>query len=225
VTGLAAARGVSPDVLAQTMHRDGIVARRRIAIGRPLGTAGDRYVEGMRSVYEALAAGSGTSTIIDTSKDPAQAMLARRTGLPVTVVHLVRDPRAVAWSHQRTKRPPAGAAAGATPRRRTGYVTTRWLVRNLFLETRGHVDLRLRYEDLVAQPSAVVDRVMGRDMVDEPHPHLHHVIAGNPNRFDTGPLVVRPDTDWVRVQPRPQRATASVVALPLLRRYGYRVIS
>ncbi len=225
VRELAAERGLGPRELAAAMHRDGTRTRRRVALGLPLGSAGQGYVDGLRALYRALATATGASTIVDSSKDPAQALLARRTGLAVTVVHLVRDPRAVAWSHQRAKAPPAGAVAGTTPRRPAAYVSVRWLVRNLFLEARGRADLRLRYEDLIDRPSEAVEAILGRDAaVEDRHGH-HHVIAGNPDRFDRGPLRLRPDTEWVRVQPRSHKAVATAVALPLLGRYGYRLRS
>lgn len=223
VREMAERQGREPRALADAMHRDGTWARRRVALGLPLGAAGRRYVDGLGVLYRAMAAATGASTIVDSSKDPAQALLARRTGLPVTVVHLVRDPRAVAWSHQRAKAPPAGTSAGTTPRRPAGYVAARWLVRNLFLEARGRADLRLRYEDLIDRPSDAVESILGRGMAGEDHHGPHHVIAGNPDRFDRSPLVLRPDTEWQRAQPRPQKTVAVAVALPLLRRYGYRL--
>ena len=106
--------------------------------------------------------------LVDSSKAPAQALLARATGLPVVVVHLVRDPRAVAWSHRRAKKPPAGAVARVTPQRPTAYVTSRWLARNAYIDAKVRPDIRLRYEDVVADPAAAVGAI--RQVLDRIRP-------------------------------------------------------
>lgn len=215
----------SAAVVARQLHADGVVARRRVTLGRSLGVRGDRYVSSLGLLYKELARNTGSSVIVDSSKDPAQALLARLTGLPVTVVHLVRDPRAVVWSHLRRKLPPVGATAAPTPRRAPAYVATRWLVRNLYIELRGRADLRVRYEDLIADADATLEAVLARCPVSRASERMpeQHVIAGNPDRFTQGPVDLRIDDEWKRAQPLLHRWTATAITLPLLGRYGYTV--
>ena len=224
---LASARNLEPEALARRADRDGARAERRAAAGLALRPAEADYVTLLADTYRAFAGHSGASVVVDSSKDPAQALLARRTGLDVTIVHLVRDPRAVAWSHRRTKAPPAGVTDEPTPTRPSGYVAARWLGRNAFIEARLPVDVLLRYEDLVTDPEAAAATILG-DSAEQPprsgpdQGPNSHVIAGNPGRFDRQPLVLRVDDEWRHAQPRGQRALATVIAGPLLHRYGYR---
>ena len=109
---------------------------------------------------------SGAPAIVDSSKDSTYALLLSKIeGLEVEFVHLVRDSRAVAFSWQRRRRRPeivdreeympvirpAGTAAG-------------WSARNLSAEAlRGFSGryVRLRYEDLAADPDAALGEVLG----------------------------------------------------------------
>jgi len=177
----------------------------------------------LRGVYRSAAEASGATIVVDSSKDPTHALLARRTGLPVSVVHLVRDPRAVVWSHRRRKAPPAGTVARTTPTRPAAYVAGRWLVRNAFIDARVRPDLRVRYEDLITDPDDAIRRIfasVGRHVPEGPA-GSEHVIAGNPSRFERGPLVLRVDDEWTRAQPAGQRHLTSAITTPLLGRYGY----
>ena len=109
-------------------------------------------------------------------------------------------------------------------------------VMGLFELCRARLGLDLhqvRYEDVVADPAAavgairqVLDRIRPPSSVTTPAwegsgSGSQHLIAGNPGRFDAGPLVLRPDVEWATAQPRGARAVATLVSSPLLHRYGY----
>ena len=233
VRTVASSRVGTAEEVAQDIERTRRGAERRISLGQKLGHAHGAYLAALSEVYRGAASAAGASVLVDSSKAPAQALLARATGLPVVVVHLVRDPRAVAWSHRRAKKPPAGAVARVTPQRPTAYVTSRWLARNAYIDAKVRPDIRLRYEDVVADPAAavgairqVLDRIRPPSSVTTPAwegsgSGSQHLIAGNPGRFDAGPLVLRPDVEWATAQPRGARAVATLVSSPLLHRYGY----
>ncbi|WP_199043477.1 sulfotransferase [Glycomyces salinus] len=199
----------------------------------------DGYRNAMARVYAAIAEVTGCRTIVDTSKRPSYAMAVR--GLPGAdpyFVHLVRDPRACAYSW-RTRR---YIGAAGDPVRTPGTVdaTLRWDLLNLGAEAVLHSAgpdraLRLRYEDFAAAPREAVDAVTA--LVGEPPPDSafldertvrvpeRHEIAGNPSRRATGPVTVRPDGEWMDGQSRVDRWLASAVALPLLRHYGYPIFA
>jgi hypothetical protein len=148
-------------------------------------------------------------------------------------VHLVRDPRACAYSW-RTRR---HTGASGTTVRQHGAVdaTLRWDLLNFgseaVLRTAGdRRRLRLRYEDFAAAPRETVAAVaalvggtvegafLGPRTVRVPD---SHALAGNPSRQQTGTLVIREDGEWWARQRPLDRWLASAVALPLLRRYRY----
>jgi hypothetical protein len=48
-------------------------------------------------------------------------------------------------------------------------------------------------------------------------------VSGNPNRFQSGPVRLRPDDEWIsRMRPR-DKTLVTLLTLPLLARYGYRI--
>jgi hypothetical protein len=195
--------------------------------------AGYRRV--MSQLYTAIAEVTGCRTVVDSSKRPSYALVVRDLpGLEAYFLHLVRDPRACAYSW-RTRR---HTGAAGTPVRRPGAVdaTLRWDLLNLGAEAvlaaagRGRGQ-QLRYEDFAAAPRRAVERVarlvggppVATAFVDERtvRAPVSHALAGNPARHRTGQVVVRPDGEWTATQRPVDRWLASAVALPLLRRYGY----
>ena len=107
--------------------------------------------------YDALATVTGAEVVIDTSKSPAYALLLEAAGVgPTTYLHLVRDPRAAAWSWGRS-RPSHALADDAEPMDRfpPGKSAALWLLWNSLSTARfRHADRYVfaRYEDLTSRP-------------------------------------------------------------------------
>ena len=115
----------------------------------------------------------------------------------------------------------------------------RWTARNLGTELfwRRYQESYhlLRYEDFVAQPQKALRQVL--ELVDEsstPLPHvaehevelgINHNIWGNPNRFQSGPVRLRPDDEWVFKMRQRDKSLVTLLTLPLLARYGYPISS
>ena len=212
-------------ITAKRLHTLGQKAGRAMS-RRPkdLDGAAGRYAELLASVYQSIAEQTGARLIVDSSKSPVHALLARASGVNVTIVHLVRDPRAVVWSHQRAKAPPPGAAANTTEQHGALYVSTRWTIRNTFIDRRVEPDVRIRYEDLVSDTETVIKSIFdaARLAVPARDGGVEHLIAGNPNRFDTTrPTVLREDAEWREAQPHRQKRITTMVAGRTMRRYGY----
>lgn len=52
-----------------------------------------------------------------------------------------------------------------------------------------------------------------------------HTVSGNPNRFQTGMVRLRPDDEWVsRIRLR-DRTLVTLLTFPLLARYGYPIVT
>jgi hypothetical protein len=214
---------------------------RWIEVGRRIrpfaGSAPNRLDEVLLPLYRAILTISGAPAIVDSSKDSTYALLLSTIeGIEVEIVHLVRDSRAVAYSWQRRRRRPeivdreeympvirpAGAAAG-------------WSARNVSAEALRRFSqryVRLRYEDLVADPGMALPRVLG-DLQPAPRaaglsdggrrPGLHHTVSGNPMRLAKGPLKVTPDVEWMSAMNGRDRTAVTALSSPLLLRYGYRL--
>ena len=204
---------------------------------RPAFTAavGD-YAAALARLYRAIAEVSGASTLIDTSKDPNFARtLTAMEGYDVRIVHLVRDPRAVACSWVSPKRlahPIAGERF--MPTFTVADTATRWMLTNGAFHTLAArlPYTRLTYEDFVARPQAALDALGGftAQPLSLPAGHLdrsgvklgrHHIFSGNPMSALTGRVGIYPDGRWKRELSGSQVARVTALTWPLLRRYGY----
>jgi hypothetical protein len=101
----------------------------------------------LQGVLERIAATTGASTFVDTSKSPDFAMaLDRLPNVDLYLLNLVRDPRAVACSWYKRKKSFSGVIKNSRD----------WLKRQQQLERwkqeLGERFLAVRYEDLAAQP-------------------------------------------------------------------------
>lgn len=202
-------------------------------------TSVDELVDLFGRLLTELAKVSGSSVLVDSSKLPAYgALLARSDLLDVRVVHLVRDPRAVAYSWQRVS---ASQQVEGFEEEMERFSPTKsslmWLEASgstLALARRAGVAAHVvRYEDLVSDPAGVLsgiahfagytDDVLDLSFIGDDGLELRtsHAVAGNPNRVRSGPLVLRRDDEWAQRLPDRQRRLVSAVTLPLRRTHGY----
>jgi hypothetical protein len=203
----------------------------RTGLGRVRGDAAlSAYLLAAERLYCAVAEVTGARVIVDTSKRSGDAAaLLLMPDVEPFFVHLVRDPRAVAYSWAR--RQEAGHGPVATSRD--------WMAFNVLDEAirrragRGR-SIRLRCEDLVAEPTASL-RSVAR-LVDEKPEKLplrgdhqavlgvNHGVMGNPSRYVIGEVELRQDDDWRAAQSSGDRRVITALTLPLLARYRYPVI-
>ena len=189
------------------------------------------------SLYREIAAATGAGVVLDASKDLGPLFfLSRIEGLEVAVVHLVRDPRGVAYSWSRRKRRPEFVDREVWMNRHSAIdVAWRWTYSNHLAERARKLFprySRLRYEDFVLDPRSSLERLcaqVGLDQADLSFIQGNDVklartnctLSGNPMRFDEGGLTVRADTRWHESYPWAKRAFVSLLTWPQRRRYGY----
>lgn len=195
------------------------------------------YAAVMSRLYAALTEATGARVIVDSSKRPSYAAFLRCVpGVDPYYIHLVREPRASAYSWRHRRHESARGGGKEVTRRGALDSTLRWDLLNLgsdaiIRRTGSNRALRLRYEDFVAEPRKHVDSA--RILLDEPtgrspfvddhtvHLGLNHTIAGNPSRFVTGRLTLEDKREWLQAQSQMDRWLTTAVALPFLHRYGY----
>lgn len=199
------------------------------------------YSEYYTKIYHAAAEVSGASVVIDSSKHSALAHCLRYSkDIDLRVLHVVRDPRGVAYSWTKTVARPETDGQEEMTRYTPARSAVLWNASNAafgLLRQRGVAVRRLRYEDFLADPRGTVDKVaafVGMDTSTTALPFLTytsvqlgqgHSAAGNPMRFTVGQLELRPDEAWRRAMPPRQRALVGAVCAPLLRSYGYALTS
>ena len=153
------------------------------------------------------------------------------------VVHLVRDPRAVAYSWVRRKQQRDDPRRVRSMRSHGAAASSLyWNVlnestRRLWRDEDGK-HLLVRYEDFVARPQQTVDEIV-RFAGESPHalpwtasgeleldPTL--TVSGNPSRFDHGTVALRADVEWQQKLTQRDRRVVDAITFPFRGRYGYR---
>jgi len=206
------------------------------------GARGDvaRYGDVLSRLYRAIGEISGAQVVIDASKHASTAFLltTRVPGLDVRVVHLVRDPRGVAYSWTKEiKKPEVTGEDAFMPVYSPVSSGRQWLSYNLLFEALRTVPAAksavFRYEDMLADPRADLERILahaGEPVLPESFAFLgegevllgvDHTVAGNPMRFHQGPLALRLDEAWKSKLPERDQRIVAAVTTPLRLRYGY----
>ncbi len=196
-----------------------------------------RYADFYTRVYDAAAEVSGAEVIVDSSKHSALAHCLRwAPDLDLRVVHVVRDPRGVAYSWTKTVTRPETDGADEMTRYSPRRSALLWTAHNAafgLLARRGTPVKRIRYEQFLGDPrQALTDlaRYAGLPLADGALDFLGdgtaeltpgHSAAGNPMRFTTGQIKLRRDDAWVSKLPPRQRRIVGTVCAPMLRAYGY----
>lgn len=187
------------------------------------------------ALYRGIRAVSGASTVVDSTKSGYWGLVISAAGeVDLRVVHLVRDPRAYAYSWTRPRGLPHLPSSTMSVRS-----TTRSLAMWLMLNTEAELlkcrlsqkTVLLLYEDFVGDPVTLTTRIVafagldsagvpalfaGRTLIND---GAGHAIAGNPMRAARGPLHIAPDDEWRSGTSRGARLLASVFAEPLWHHY------
>ncbi len=215
---------------AQTKHLVPIFLR-----GRRYAEAEDKkdYLRVTEQLYQAIARTTGARVVVDSSKWPAYAyLLDSIPSLDVHVLHLVRDPRACAFSWRRRQQAEPGKYLDLQG---PVYSTSYWTVWNPAIHRlfgkRDQRYLFMRYEDFVAAPRRHIDAVLrfvGEDTASAPFASEDtvavagtHAIEGNVAKFARGELRIRADHEWRTKMGWGSRAVVTAMTWPMLWRYGY----
>jgi hypothetical protein len=209
--------------------------------GRDYHAAFDRYTGHLGRLYRAIHEESGRRVLIDSSKSPVYLYaLDRVPEVELWVVHLVRDPRAVAHSWSRKKlRPEIHWERRYMPRYTLRKSARDWTRNNIAAQLYRFVGpryRRIRYEDFVREPRATLEPLLSDvglppgsvDFLGDDgrvETAVTHTVSGNPVRLQKNDVVIREDRRWKAEMPRRGRLLVTALTWPLLRTYGYRVAS
>ena len=191
----------------------------------------ERYGGLLERLFSAVARVADARLVVDSSKDPPHGFVLRRvSGIDLRAAHMVRDPRGVAYSWAKSVRRPDAPDGALMTRTSVARTALMWIDANMLVEllARRHVPtVRVRYEDLVADPGGQVRRVLhgaGLEpaaLPDGGRPTVQHAIAGNPVRFTGRPVSLVLDDEWRSAMPVRDRRIATALTSPMLWRYGY----
>lgn len=197
------------------------------------------HLDRIGRLYRAAATVSGSPILVDSSKHASTAFVLRHAasvGVDVVFVHLVRDSRGVAHSWTKQIARPETDDGRAMPRYSPPSAAAWWDGFNIALSSLpllGTRTLRLRYEDLLADPAHALRTILDRAGhplpqgwdgfldADEARLGMSHSVAGNPMRFRTGTIALRADEAWRTALPTRDRRAVTALTAPLLLAYGY----
>lgn len=199
-----------------------------------------RYLSAVQKLYQSIHHLTGCRVIVDSSKVPAHGYLLKMIPeIDLHVVHLVRDPRAVAYSWQRKalRSDRSSENPAAMERVATWKSTIKWAYANIMIDIlrdsnfgKGKV-ATLHYEDFVRDPRqtvativTLVDKATGAlPFVSQHEVDLEptHTVWGNPNRLQTGRVQLRLDDEWKINMKWSKRAFVTALTWPLLLKYRH----
>lgn len=196
-----------------------------------------RYADVLHRFLQAAQDVTGCRVIVDSSKNPQHGrVLCAIDAAEVRIAHVIRDPRAVAFSFRRHKTF-TGPGGREVPLSRCGPAFSAWLWRRQnaaarALEKVNPHYVRIRYEDLVARPREGLLQIAGPLGVTEADLGFlegqvaqlpqGHSLSGNPVRERRGPIRIALDTEWQEKLPARDRRIVTALTWDLLVRYGYR---
>jgi len=210
----------------------GLLRRRAFSRDSPAG----RYAGELTRFYRAIAEVIGCEVIVDSSKEASDAALVlRSTEIDASFAQIVRDPRGLVYSLLRNQAD--GQPVTTSQWRPAVYAALSWDAGNLAAAAVRRAagpgrSVLLRYEDFVARPHesvAALSALAGKP-ARVPQPagpvaavtlHPTHTAGGNNNRFRTGEIHLREDTQWRSSLHRLDRAAVTALCLPLAKHYGY----
>ena len=181
---------------------------------------------------------TGCKVIVDTTKSPLWGyLLSLMDNLDVYVIHLVRDPRGIAYSRKKKIIQPDKEKTIYLERFNSFDSSLKWNVRNLLSESLWEKNkdkyLMVRYEDFARKPKMVVSTIL--DFISESDVSIpftsenevelsiNHSAWGNPSRFKTGKIELKADDEWQNKLNSFDRLISTACTFPLLLKYGYKI--
>jgi hypothetical protein len=181
------------------------------------------------ALFRRALAARGRRIALDSSKTTGRAALLARSGLfDLTLLHLVRDSRAIAYSNRRKrdKAPSAERKSYGLVSSVRGWQKLNLRARRLFARRPGVRYLAVRYEDLTADPRATLQHVLGalglpwEESLLCYRGHTHHNIEGNRMRLG-GDSAIRADEAFRGALSPVDWALATLLSWRALRAFGY----
>lgn len=195
--------------------------------------------ESMSEAIAAISQRGAANYLVDGSKQPVYArFLSRVVGREnLHIIHIVRDPRGVAYSGAQLKRKPdAGSNEVFMVRRpplKTAIAWIKLILSGMSLKAYARTYQTLRYEDLCTDPDTAINGVLSNiepQLAVSRHeyriakglaPEIQHTISGNPMRMNTEKLDIVADERWRRKLSELDYFLVTALCAPFLRVYRY----
>lgn len=198
----------------------------------------NKFSDILKKLYQAIQSHTNCRVIVDCSKTaPYGHVLQSINSIDLYVVHMIRDPRGVAFAklekklYQRGDGKPIYAGQSGIFRS-----SVYWDIQNyateIFWEQYKDRYLRIYYEDFASNTKETVFKIV--DMVKEKMSGLRfvshqnvfldkntHTAAGNPVRFNSGVVEIKPDLVWTKEMANNKQILTKLFTWPLFHKYRY----
>jgi hypothetical protein len=194
------------------------------------------FLATIEKLYLAVATTTRSSVVIDSSKNPVYAsLLMLSPNIDLYIIHLVRDPRASAFSWTSPKPTKESTGHTSIEYRNPLLSSIYWNSWNVALEYIGRHQpnryIRIRYEDLISEPYETLIQItekLGVPLNDLPPisngtimMKPNHTVWGNPGRFHVGAVELRLDERWKTKMGKLSKFWVSLITWPFMIRYQY----
>ena len=198
---------------------------------RPLTPDQQHYVDTWEKLYLAFREATGCDVLVDASHWPTYGhLLSHAPSLDLYIVHVVRDPRAVAYSWGKQKMAEPGYPMRQLGPAKSTFYWSAWNMGISRLWDRPNVNyLLVRYEPFIRDPQRTINRIV--EFVAEAPRELPfiglntvnlrptHSLSGNTSRFVDGPVSLRVDDAWKSKLPARSKLIVDAMSLPLWSKY------
>jgi len=198
------------------------------------------YLDNLERLYRAIQTSTRCRLIIDSTKDIQYGYLLQKIPMiELYIVHLIRDPRAVAYSWSRKKLfEPDIKNFEYMDQKNSIRSSLQWNARNIiaeiYLRKKALRYMMLRYEDFIKKPQESVKRILS--MVGEAEADLsfikhskvkinkaNHSVFGNLDRFRTGTVELKIDNEWKAKMKILDKISVVALSWPFLLKYRYQI--
>jgi hypothetical protein len=182
------------------------------------------------NLYKFASDLSGCKTLIDSSKLPHYLYILKDLPVNLYVLHLVRDPRGVAYSWTKEKFNPS---SGEHMKKHHPFTSARiWNIFNLGTEKfRNQNYILIKYEDLtenIMNTLKYLNNILnlkGSFHIEGNTIKLFkekHLIGGNPAKFSfQKEIQIKKDTEWLKKLSIHHKLLVSFLTFPLMKKFKY----
>ncbi len=196
------------------------------------------YADHIKNIYLKIYTNGNKRVIIDSTKYTSYGYMLRFIkNIDFHIIHLVRDPRAVAYSWSKIKvRENRINETEYMPRKSTFRATLTYIMSYMFAQiyfkNQKYKYTILRYEDFIEDPEYYIEKIMNRYKMNKPNSlfqskntvnlkKISHTITGNPIRFNIGNIPLKLDDEWKRKLNPKNEKLIKFLSWPLMLKHGY----
>ncbi|MBC8388147.1 MAG: sulfotransferase [Actinobacteria bacterium] len=191
-----------------------------------------RHLTYINQLYKAIEGESRSLVIIDSSKSPIYCyLLSLIPEINLKIIHLIRSVYGVEYSLYKRKQTGHPKYQKHNPL----YGSVRWVLSNIvstkLVKKIGVPYKQIKYEQFILNPEKTVKlildwlhmRDLNIDFIYKRGVTLYptHSVGGSPSRHITGEVPLKLDIDWKKNLPQLYKTIISIIARPLLIKYGY----